>query len=115
MNEERAKLGKPPVEEDDEDDNTPPCGGVSEQTISTTDPECGMYHKGEHEKQFAYEAHTVCDRHGMVLGVEVTAGNVHDSVAWDSVYEQVTSRFPEIQYVTMDAGYKQPWIARRIL
>ena len=51
--------------------------------VSTTDPECGMYHKGEHEKQFAYEAHTVCDRHGMVLGVEVTAGNVHDSVAWD--------------------------------
>ena len=31
------------------------------------------------------------------------------------VYEQVTSRFPEIQYVTMDAGYKQPWIAKRIL
>ena len=22
---------------------------------------------------------------------------------------------PEIQYVTMDAGYKQPWIAKRIL
>ena len=29
--------------------------------------------------------------------------------------QQVTSRFPEIQYVTMDAGYKQPWIAKRIL
>ena len=51
----------------------------------------------------------------MVLGVEVTAGNIHDSVAWDSVYEQVTNRSPEIQYVTMDAGYKQPWIAKRIL
>lgn len=88
---------------------------MSEQTVSTTDPECGMYHKGEHEKQFAYEAHTVCDRHGMVPGVKVTAGNVHDSVAWDSVYEQVTDRFPEIRYVTMDAGYKQPWIAQRIL
>lgn len=74
-----------------------------------------MYHKGEHEKQFAYEAHTVCDRHGMVLGVKVTAGNVHDSVAWDEVYEQTARRFPEIQYVTMDAGYKQPWIAKRIL
>ena len=73
------------------------------------------YHKGEHEKQFAYEAHTVCDRHGMVLGVKVTAGNVHDSVAWDEVYEQTARRFPEIQYVTMDAGYKQPWIAKRIL
>ena len=106
VNEERMKLGKAPVEEEDEDDDSHGDGGTTEQVVSTTDPECGMYHKGEHEKQFAYEAHTVCDRHGMVLGVKVTAGNVHDSVAWDSVYEQVTSRFPEIQYVTMDAGYK---------
>ena len=115
VNEERMKLGKAPVEEEDEDDDSHGDGGTTEQVVSTTDPECGMYHKGEHEKQFAYEALTVCDRHGMVLGVKVTAGNVHDSVAWDSVYEQVTSRFPEIQYVTMDAGYKQPWIAKRIL
>ena len=102
VNEERMKLGKAPVEEEDEDDDSHGDGGTTEQVVSTTDPECGMYH-------------TVCDRHGMVLGVEGTAGNVHDSVAWDSVYEQVTSRFPEIQYVTMDAGYKQPWIAKRIL
>ena len=54
-------------------------GGIDDR------PECGMYHKGEHEKQFAYEAHTVCDRYGMILGVKVTAGNVHDSVAWDEV------------------------------
>ena len=102
VNEERAKLGKPPVEEEDDDGHGG--GGTTEQVVSTTDPECGMYHKGEHEKQFAYEAHTVCDRHGMVLGVKVTAGNVHDSVAWDEVYEQTARRFPEIQYVTMDAG-----------
>ena len=113
VNEERAKLGKPPVEEEDDDGHGG--GGTTEQVVSTTDPECGMYHKGEHERQFAYEAHTVCDRHGMVLGVKVTAGNVHDSVAWDEVYEQTARRFPEIQYVTMDAGYKQPWIAKRIL
>ena len=98
VNEERAKLGKPPVEEEDDDGHGG--GGTTEQVVSTIDPECGMYHKGEHEKQFAYEAHTVCDRHGMVLGVKVTAGNVHDSVAWDEVYEQTARRFPEIQYVT---------------
>ena len=115
VNEERMKLGKAPVEEEDEDDDSHGDGGTTEQVVSTTDPECGMYHKGEHEKQFAYEAHTVCDRHGMVLGVKVTAGNVHDSVAWDSVYEQVTSRFPEIQYVTMAACSLHPLIAKRIL
>ena len=30
--------------------------------------------KGEHKRQFAYEAHTACYQRGWVLGVEVTAG-----------------------------------------
>ena len=54
VNEERMKLGKAPVEEEDEDDDSHGDGGTTEQVVSTTDPECGMYHKGEHEKQFAY-------------------------------------------------------------
>ena len=74
-----------------------------------------MFVKGEHERQFAYEAHTVCDKSGFVLGVEVTAGNVHDSVAWDAVYDQVTEKFSEVEFVTMDAGYKTPWIAKKVL
>ena len=109
INAERAELGKEPIEEDDT--RPGPGGGLSEQTVSTTDPESGMFVKGEHERQFAYEAHTASDRKGFVVGVEVTAGNVHDSVAWDALYDQVTERFEEIQYVTMDAGYKTPWIA----
>lgn len=68
-----------------------------------------MFVKGTHERQFAYEAHTACDKHGFVLGVEVTAGNVSDSVAWDAVYDQVTEKIPEVQFVTMDAGYKTPF------
>ncbi len=115
VNAEREKLGKKPIEEDDEDDNdTPKGGGTVEKTVSTTDPDSGMFVKGEHERQFAYEAHTACDRHGIVLGVEITAGNVHDSVAWDKVYDTVTSKH-EVQFVTMDAGYKTPWIAKKIL
>ena len=66
-----------------------------------------MFVKGEHERQFAYEAHTACDRHGFVLGVEVTAGNIHDSVAWDKLYDDVTGKF-DVQFVTMNAGYKTP-------
>ena len=117
VNEEREKLGKEPFAEeddDDDDDDAPKGGGTKEVTVSTTDPDCGMFIKGEHERQFAYEAHTVCDRNGFVLGVEVTAGNVHDSVAWDKVYEEVCSKY-DVEYVTMDAGYKTPWIAKRIL
>ena len=112
VNEEREKLGKKPVDDDDDDSND---GGTVEKTVSTTDPECGMFVKGEHERQFAYEAHTACDENGFILGVEVTAGNVSDSVAWDKVYEEVTERFPESKYIVMDAGYKTPWIAKRTL
>lgn len=83
--------------------------------MSKTDPDCGMFVKGAHERQFAYEAHTACDKHGFVLGVEVTAGNVSDSAAWDAVYDQVTNSFPEVKFVTMDAGYKTPWIAKKVL
>ena len=114
VNAEREKLGKKAVEEEDDNDSTAG-GGTAERAVSTTDPESGMFIKGEHERQFAYEAHTACDRKGFILGVEVTAGNVHDSVAWDALYGQVTDRFPEAEFITMDAGYKTPWIAKKIL
>lgn len=110
VNEERAKLGKKEIE--NKDDNEPPKG---EKTVFTTDPDCGMFVKGEHERQFAYEAHTACERHGVVLAVEVTPGNVHDSVAWDAVYDSVCSRFSEVEALAMDTGCKTPWIARKIL
>ncbi|WP_442867854.1 transposase, partial [Butyricicoccus sp. OF27-2pH9A] len=38
-------------------------------------------YSGEHKKVFAYEAHTACDKHNFILGVHVTPGNIHDSVA----------------------------------
>ena len=115
VNAEREALGKKPIE-DEEDDNDPQDsgGGSTEKTVSTTDPDSGMFVKGEHERQFAYEAHTACDSKGFVLGVEVTAGNVHDSVAWDKVYDDVTHRH-KVQFVAMDAGYKTPWIAKKTL
>ena len=112
VNAEREKLGKKPIEDDDDDEGGD--GGRGEKTVSTTDPDSGMFVKGEHERQFAYEAHTACDSKGFVLEVEVTAGNVHDSVAWDKVYDEVTRKH-EVQFVTMDAGYKTPWIAKKTL
>ena len=116
VNAEREKLGKKPLEDDHDDKGPkPPTGGeTAEKAVSTTDPDSGMFVKGEHERQFAYEAHTACDSRGFILGVEVTAGNVHDSVAWDKVYDDVTHKH-EVLFVTMDAGYKTPWIAKKIL
>lgn len=111
INEDRRAHGKKPF-----DGNSG--GGESrerEVTVSTTDPESGMFRKGDHKHCFAYEAHTVCDRHNFILDTVVTSGNVHDSVAFDALYEKVTARFPEIRIVTMDAGYKTPWICKRII
>lgn len=113
VNAEREKLGKAPIEDDDEEDDDPK-GGTVEKTVSTTDPECGMFAKGEHERQFAYEAHTACDGNGFILGGEVTAGNINDSVAWDGLYDEVTRKYA-VTFVTMDAGYKTPWIAKKTL
>jgi transposase len=42
VNVEREKLGKPPIEDDDDDE--PP---KTEKTVSTTDPDSGMFVKGE--------------------------------------------------------------------
>lgn len=83
-------------------------------TESKTDPESGLFQKGEHQKCFAYEAHTACDKHNFILEVEVTAGNVHDSVAFGQVYNKVTERFLEIETVVADAAYKTPYICRRV-
>ena len=111
INEDREEHGKPPF--DDEDDSKRD-GEQREITVSTTDPESGLFHKGEHQKCFAYSAHTVCDKNNFVLEVEVTPGNIHDSMVFDTVYDKVTSRFPEVEVVTADAGYKTPWICKKI-
>ena len=74
-----------------------------------------MLHKGEHKKCFAYEAHTVCEKRGYVLEVKVTPGNVHDSVAFDTVYECLIEHYPEVKVVAADAGFKTPWICKQVI
>ena len=83
-------------------------------TKSVTDPDCGLFVKGEHKRQFAYEAHTACDKNGFVLETVVTPGNVHDSVAFDEVYDKVTKNFPQVEAVVADAAYKTPHICKKV-
>lgn len=82
---------------------------------STTDPESGNFHKGEHEECFAYEHQTFCDRNGFVLAYDTVPGNIHDSVSFFPAYEKLMNRFPnQIKNVCLDSGYKTPAIAREI-
>ena len=131
VNADREAHGKKPFDSDDENeppatpkkrrDNTSRRKQVRRKkeknrtvTKSVTDPDCGLFVKGSHKRQFAYEAHTACDKHGFVLETVVTAGNVHDSVAFDEVYDKVTERFPEVETVVADSAYKTPHICRKV-
>lgn len=92
VNADREAHGKKPFD----DDNDPPASprkhkdntskkklarrkkqGFRTVTKSTTDPDCGLFVKGEHKRQFTYEAHTACDKNGFVLETVVTPGNVY--------------------------------------
>jgi transposase len=108
---DREAHSKKPLRDKDDDDTPPPTKNVK---TSTTDPECGLFHKGEHEKMFAYTAHVACDKHNFILGCDVSAGNVHDSVMFDGLYRNVLARFPEIEAVALDSAYKTPWIMKQI-
>ena len=88
--------------------------GFHTVTKSVTDPECGLFVKGAHKRQFAYEAHTACDVNGFVLETVVTPGNVHDSVAFDEVYDRVTEAFPEVETIVADSAYKTPRICKKV-
>lgn len=118
VEEDRAKEGKKPLKDKGDDD--PDGGGspieVKEVTVSTTDPECGLFYKGEKERCFAYSAHVACDRNNFILGLTTSPGNVHDSLVFTDIYSKVKSRFgEEIESVVVDAGYKTPGICREII
>lgn len=111
---DRAAHGKKPLKDHDDDDDNETTGG-SIVTVSTTDPESGLFRKGEHKTEFAYTAHVACDDNNFVLACEVTPGNIHDSKVFDTVYEDVTGKFEDVKTVTVDAGYKTPWICKKVM
>jgi len=58
INKDRENHGKKPFDDDDNDGNA--SKNTKQSTVSTTDPESGIFRKGEHKRCFAYGAHTVC-------------------------------------------------------
>ena len=49
-----------------------------------------------------------------VLEVEVTPGNVHDSVAFDDIYDKLVEKHPEVKTVVADSAYKTPHICKKV-
>lgn len=116
INADREAHGKKPFDDDnDEDGDGLTVTEQKEIKESTTDPESGLFHKGEKERCFAYTASVACDRNNFVLSVKVAPGNKHDSQVFTEVFEKVNEEFPEIENVVVDAGYKTPGICREII
>ena len=112
---DREEHGKKPLKDKDDDPKDPPATGGDEKTekVSTTDPESGWFHKGEHKEVFAYAVETACDKHGWILGYTVNPGNLHDSRTFKGLYDKLQSI--GIETVIMDAGYKTPAIAKTLI
>ncbi len=86
-----------------------------ETKVSTTDPESGVFHKGEHKKVFAYVTNVACDKNNYILDFELNAGNKHDSTEFPNLYRKLKKNYKNIKNVVVDAGYKTPAIAKEVL
>lgn len=87
---------------------------IKEITQSTTDPESGLFHKGEHKEVFAYCVQTSCDKNGWILAHKTFPGNLHDSTTFIPFYEEKLKQY-KIEKLVMDAGYKIPAIAKKLI
>ena len=82
--------------------------------VSTTDPECGYFAKGEKERQMAYVAQVACDENGYALDCEIVPGNVHDSQSVKPILERLFKDY-DIDTVAADSAYKTGPISELIL
>lgn len=87
--------------------------GAKTQKCSTSDPESGWFHKGEHKHVFAYAVETACDRHSWILGYTVHPGNEHDSRTFKALYDKIKDYKPGM--IVADAGYRTPAIAHKLI
>ncbi|MDD3107344.1 MAG: IS1182 family transposase [Bacilli bacterium] len=76
--------------------------------VSNVDPDCGMFHKGEKEKQLAYSVQTAVDEFGYVIDCRTVAGSMNDNQSGASFVDKLTDEHPSTKAVVMDAGYTSP-------
>lgn len=86
---------------------------TSGRRVSKNDPESGLFYKDEFKKMFAYNNQVACDDNGWILACSVEAGNVHDSLAFESVSSKILDYSPLM--VVADNGYRSPAIARTVI
>ncbi len=111
---DRVTHGKKPLKDKDDDSDGGTGGGAEKEIkVSTTDPESGWFHKGEHKQVFAYGVSTASDKHGWILGYDVNPGNEHDSRTFYGLYEKLKRL--DIEKLIGDSAFKTPAIAKMLL
>lgn len=123
INEERTENGKKPFETldkkeyafDEETGEEVELKKTKHIKESMTDPECGLFHKGEKQKCFAYTHMTICDGHGYVFFNKVAPGNMHDSAIFSEIYDELINKYPNIKNICLDAGFNTSPICHQIL
>ena len=117
INQDRKEHSKKELKDKDDNNDNPPSstGGTEEKTVkcSTSDPDSGWFHKGEHKQVFAYAVETACDKHGWILGYTVSPGNQHDSRTFKGLYDKIKNI--GIETLIADSGYKTPAIAKLLI
>lgn len=103
---DREIRGKKPLKQKEEKE-------IAKVAISNTDPESGLFRKGEHKEVFAYSVQTACDKNAFILGYTVHPGNEHDSKTFPAINEEIKKFNPEM--VVLDSGYKNAQIAHKLL
>ena len=98
INRERIAEGKAPAD----------FKATKKVAVSDVDPDAGMFHKGEKEKQLAYSVQTAVDEHGWIIGCETTSGSMNDNNAAMGFLDNIKAEHPKITATVMDAGYTSP-------
>ena len=104
LNQLREEEGKQPLKEKE-----------IKQIVSSTDNECGMFHKGEKERQLAYSVQTACDKNGWIVGCKTNPGNVNDNNGGIEFLDEYIDKHPEVENIVMDAGYTGPVLLNQII
>ena len=104
INEVRKSEGKKPIDFNEE----------KKEFVSKVDPECGMFHKGEKERQLAYSTQVACDENGWVTHAKVFPGNMNDNNSGTEFIEEI-AKDKEVKNTVMDAGYTSPVLLNEII
>jgi transposase len=104
INEIRRSEGKPEID----------FNRTVKVTKSLTDPDCGMFNKGEKERQLAYSDQVICDENGWVLSSQVFPANQHDGVTALDTAVDYLDHHPEVKVIVMDSGYQNPVLLNEI-